>query len=85
MIIVRNKYLDIQVALRDMNIVPTHFVLIPEAGSHDNITKAVFERGDSPASAFWELGSQAYDTMLSYLPEFFIYRYLLQAHWLLFN
>lgn len=51
-IIVRNKYLDIQVALRDVNTVPTHFVLIPEAGSHDNITKAVFERGDSPASAF---------------------------------
>lgn len=60
MIIVRNKYLDIQVALRDVNIVPTHFVLIPEAGSHDNTTKAVFERGDSPASAFWELGSQVW-------------------------
>lgn len=60
MIIVRNKYLDIQVALRDVDIVPTHFVLIPEAGSHDNITKAVFERGDSPASAFWELGSQVW-------------------------
>lgn len=83
MIIVRNKYLDIQVALRDVDIVPTHFVLIPEAGSHDNITKAVFERGDSPASA--ESWDHRYDTMLSYLPEYFIYRYLLQAQWLLFN
>lgn len=51
-IIVRNKYLDLQVALRDVNIVPTHFVLIPEAGTHDNIAQVGFELGDSPASAF---------------------------------